>query len=109
MKVEKRDGVTIVSTNEKLDAVNAPKLKEIVQEIAQAGGAKLVMDMEKTRLIDSSGCGALLVSLKVLVKNHGDMKIVRPTPEALIVFQLTRLHKVFEIFENLESAVKSFS
>ena len=109
MKVEKRDGVTIVSTNEKLDAVNAPKLKEIVQEIAQAGGSKLVMDMEKTRLIDSSGCGALLASLKVLVKNHGDMKIVRPTPEALIVFQLTRLHKVFEIFENLESAVKSFS
>ncbi len=47
MKVEKRDGVTIVSTNERLDAVNAPKLKELLREIAQAGAAKLVMDMER--------------------------------------------------------------
>lgn len=108
MKIEKRDGVTILATDERLDAVIAPKVKDAVKELARQKGMKLIIDMEKTRFIDSSGCGSLVAALKALIKNEGDMKIARPTAQAQTLFQLTRLHKVFEIHENLEDAVKSF-
>jgi anti-anti-sigma regulatory factor len=40
--------------------------------------------------------------------NQGDIKIARPTPQAFKVFQLTRLDRVFEIYDSVESAIESF-
>jgi anti-sigma B factor antagonist len=107
MNVEKIQGVTVLSTDERLDGLVGPKLKDLVKELAQESGLELVIDMGKTTYVDSSGCGALVASLRALVKNHGDMKIARPGPQALTLFQLTRLHKVFQIYDNLESAIES--
>ncbi len=108
MDIEKMDGVTVISTDERLDALAAPKLKEIVKNMSEEAKTKLVIDLAKTKFIDSSGCGALVASLRTLLKNHGDLKIARPSPQAQTLFQLTRLHRVFEIFDNLDTAIKSF-
>ena len=108
MEVERMDGVTIVHADERLDASMAPKLKSLIKELAQEQGVKLVLNLQKTRLIDSSGCGELVAALKTVFKNHGDMKIANPTPQANALFQLTRLHRILDIHESLESAVRSF-
>jgi anti-sigma B factor antagonist len=108
MEIEKMDGVTVISTDERLDALAAPKLKEIVKNMSEEAKTKLVIDLAKTKFIDSSGCGALVASLRTLLKNHGDLKIARPSPQAQTLFQLTRLHRVFEIFDNLDTAINSF-
>ncbi|MGO8877946.1 MAG: STAS domain-containing protein [Desulfomonilaceae bacterium] len=110
MKVQKRDGVTILVTDERLDSLDGPKLRDVVKQLlAQEPCLKLVIDMEKTLFLDSSGCGGLVSSLKTLMNNHGDMKIAGPTPKVLEIFQLTRLHRVFEIHDSVESAVESFN
>ncbi len=109
MEIEKKGGITIISTDERLDAVVAPKLKDTVKKIAEETSTKLIIDLEKTKFIDSSGCGALVASLRTLIKNQGDMKIARPSPQAQTLFQLTRLHRVFEIYEDMDQAIKSFS
>ncbi|MGO8881142.1 MAG: STAS domain-containing protein [Desulfomonilaceae bacterium] len=109
MKVEKRDGVTILITEERLDSLDGPKLKEAVKELAQEPSLKLVIDMERTLFLDSEGCAGLVSSLRTLANNHGDMKIARPTPRVYEIFQLTRLHRVFEIYDSVESTVKSFA
>jgi anti-sigma B factor antagonist len=108
MHIETRGGVTIITTDERLDATVAPKLKDSVKELAQESKMKLVIDLARTRFIDSSGCGALVASLRALLKSGGDMKIARPSPQAKTLFELTRLHRVFEIFDDVDEAVKSF-
>jgi anti-sigma B factor antagonist len=108
MEIEKLEGVTVISTDERLDAMIAPKLKEMVKKMSEEASTKLVIDLGKTKFIDSSGCGALVAALRTLLKNHGDLKIARPSPQAKTLFQLTRLHRVFEIHDNLEDAIKSF-
>lgn len=108
MEIQKLEGVTVISTDERLDAMVAPKLKEMVKKMSEEASTKLVIDLFKTKFIDSSGCGALVAALRNLLKNHGDLKIARPSPQAKTLFQLTRLHRVFEIHENLEDAIKSF-
>lgn len=109
MEVDNKTGITIIRTDERLDAVVAPQLKETVKKLAEESKVKLVIDLEKTRFIDSSGCGALVASLRALLKNNGDMKIANPSPQAKTLFELTRLHRVFEIFDDLEGAIKSFT
>jgi anti-sigma B factor antagonist len=108
MRVENRDDVTILRPEFGLDAINAPHLKEAVQEIAQTGGVKLLIDMEKTFHIDSSGLLALLRFRKVLQSYQGQMKIARAHPQVLNIIQLTGLNELFEIHDTLENALKSF-
>ena len=67
-----------------------------------------MIDMGETLFLDSEGCGGLVSSLRTLVNNHGEMKIARPTPKVYEIFQLTRLHRVFEIYDSVESAMESF-
>ena len=109
MKVEKRDGITILVTEERLDSIDGPKLKDVVKQLAQESYLKLVIDMGKTLFMDSEGCGGLVSSLRTLANNHGDMKIARPTPKVFEVLQLTRLHRVFAIYDSVESAMESFT
>ena len=108
MKVEKRDGITILTTDERLDILDGPKLKEAAEKLAQESGLRLVLDIAKTGFIDSTGLHTLLSLRKTMTMNQGDIKIARPTPQALKIFQLTRLDRVFEIHDSVESAVESF-
>ena len=109
MNLEKRDGITILVTGHRLDSFDGPKVKEAVKELAQERGLRLVLDMEKTLFMDSSGCGQLLSILRVLATNHGELRIARPTPRVLNLLQLTRLDNVFKIHDSVESAVESFT
>ncbi len=108
MKVEKRDDITILITDERLDSLAGPNLKDVVKDICQESAIKLVIDMEKTLFLDSSGCGGLVSSWKSLLNCNGEMRIARPNPQCLEILRLTRLHRIFEIYDSVESAVESF-
>lgn len=108
MKIEKRDNVTILCPDFRLDAVNAPDMEKAVQQIAPAGGVKLLVDMEKTLHIDSSGLLALLRFQKALESYQGEMRIARAQPQVLNVIKLTGLDELFEIHDTLDNALKSF-
>lgn len=108
MKVKTIEGVTVIETEERLDSLDGPRLKDVVQGLAQVKGIHLIIDMHQTIFIDSSGLGGLLSSLKTLIKMEGDIRIARPSPQALTLLRLTRLQRVFEIHDDLESAIKSF-
>jgi anti-sigma B factor antagonist len=108
MKVEQKDDVTILITDERLDSLAGPHLKDVVKDMSKKSGIKLVIDMEKTLFLDSSGCGGLVSSLKTLLNSNGEMRIARPNPKCLEILRLTRLHRIFEIHDSVESAMKSF-
>jgi anti-sigma B factor antagonist len=108
MNIEHADGVTIISTDERLDSLDGPKLRETVTELAQESGLMLLLDMEKTGFIDSMGVQTLLSLRKIMTINQGDIKIASPTPRVLETFELTRLYRLFEIHHSVESATKSF-
>ena len=109
MKVEKRDDVTIIVTEERVDTLEGPKLRDVVEQLAKESGLRLVLDMGGTRFVDSIGLQTLLSLRKIMTMNQGDIKIARPTPRVLETFELTRLHRVFEIYDSVESAVESFT
>lgn len=108
MEVQKKEDVTVLFVDDRLDATSGQGLKDMVKSIADQPEIKLVIDMSQTKFVDSSGCGALVASLKAVLKNEGDMKIACPSAQAKSLFQITRLDKVFEMYDHQETAVKSF-
>lgn len=71
MNVKKIDGITVLVIGERLDAIDGPKLKDVVKELAKESGLNLVIDMGRTLLLDSTGCGGLVSSLKTCNRSPG--------------------------------------
>lgn len=86
----------------------APKLKAYLAEQITGGTRCIVLDVSDVGFIDSSGLGALVASLK-LIGNDGDLVIAGAKATVASMFKLTRMDKVFRMYETTEAAVAALS
>lgn len=92
---------------ERLDAHNAQELKDYLQEIFSAGYNRLIIDLGSVRFIDSSGLGALVSGFKNAISRQGELRLCALQPQVRSMFELTRLHRVFEISPSASDALTS--
>jgi anti-sigma B factor antagonist len=93
---------------ERLDLCHTPEfLREIEEPLAEYK-PQLVLDCAEVRQIDSAGIQALLRCMEKAMKQDGDVKLAALSPEALVVLRLTRVDRVFEIFDTVSEAANSF-
>ncbi|MBN1850862.1 MAG: STAS domain-containing protein [Deltaproteobacteria bacterium] len=104
---QKIDNKTILSLKGRLDASSAKELKDKVSDLAKEGNTFLVVDMGHADFIDSSGLGSLVSCLRSVSRLGGDIRICSLKDSVRAVFELTRLHLIFEIFDNSDDALKS--
>jgi anti-sigma B factor antagonist len=105
---EKMAGVNVLRLEGRLDASSAKAFKEKVGALVQEKRLNLVIDMAAVDFIDSSGLGSLVSALRSVNKLRGDIKIASLQDQVRAIFELTRLHRIFEIFDEREAAIKSF-
>lgn len=99
-----REHFAVVVPKGRLNMVSARGLRERISELIDAGQARIVVDMGQTTFLDSSGLGALIAGLKAARQAGGDLRIARPTPSVLTVFQLTNLDRVLRARDSVEGA-----
>lgn len=87
-------GIGVVVPRGRLNMVSAGRLREALAELVGSGTSRVVVDLAETTFLDSSGLGALIAGLKSARQAGGDLRVARPTPEVLTVFELTNLDKV---------------
>jgi anti-sigma B factor antagonist len=102
-------GCTIVEPGMRLTLENSSELLNIVQSISTGIAPALIVNLEQTEVIDSSGVGALVNSLKHIQKRNGTFVLAGLRPEILHMFQLMNLHQVFDIFETEDLAQKQLT
>lgn len=109
LTVEKVGDVVVAPVPlETLEAANAHDFKR--QLLASVEGArKVVLDMGKVQFIDSMGIAVVLECLRELASHEGDLKLCSLTRRVRALFELTRMHRVAEIYNDREEAVKAFS
>jgi anti-sigma B factor antagonist len=90
-----------------LDAGNSRALKQSIAPLLSRGG-KLVIDLSRIEFIDSSGLGALVSCLRQAHSSGGDIKLCGLMNQARALFELVRMHRVFEVFNSPEEAVTSY-
>ncbi len=100
--------VTIVTLQgETLDANNAKALKTDLGPVL-APGAKLVFDLKAVRFVDSSGLGLLLSCLRQVHSSGGDLRLCDMAKAVRALFELVRMHRIFEIFSTRDEALRSY-
>ena len=100
--------VEVLSLEGRLDASSAREIKEKVASLSQDNRVNLVIDMGGVDFIDSSGLGTLVSSLRTVNKQGGDIKISALQDQVRSVFELTRLHRIFGIYDDCRAAAMSF-
>ena len=88
------------------------KTREFYQEVLPiliSARPQIVFDMSKTRHVDSTGIAVLLRCIRRAMKGDGDIKLAGVSAQIAVVFELTRIGQVFEIYENSIAATMSFS
>jgi len=110
IKTEKRGNIEIVSlTESKLNALTAETFREKVSTLFSDNHALVIINLKGVEYVDSTGFGAFLTLLRIARNNYGTMKICSPEEPVKKLFSTLHLDTVFEIYENIEDCVKSFT
>ena len=105
---ETGDVTTAILPGRTLDASNAREFKATASSLVRPN-VKLVLDMANLEFVDSTGLGALVSCLRQAHADNGEIKLCRLTKPVRALFELVRMHRVFEIFNSSEEAVRSYS
>lgn len=93
---------------ERLDAHNSDELKTEMNRLFATGAKELILDLKEVRFIDSSGLGVLVSGFKNASTNQGSLKLSGLQTQVRSMFELTRLHRVFDIFQTTDEALNSY-
>jgi anti-sigma B factor antagonist len=109
LKIEEKNDIVLIRVKEeRLDAHNSGDLKLEMNKLFGEGRKNILVDLEDVRFIDSSGLGALVSGFKNAISNQGNLKLAGLQPQVKSMFELTRLHRVFEIFPSSSEALDNF-
>ena len=107
--VEEIAGVKIaVVPGDYLDSSNTQEFRREVQPVLEAGGG-VVFDLSLLKFVDSSGIGVLLNCRKQVNTSGRDLKLCGVSKQVRVLFELVRLHHIFEIFNTKEEAIRAFA
>ena len=107
MRFEYIDGVLIAHVQMFLDQVGAENFKYVLNERMKEG-EKVVLDLEKLVNIDNFGLDALLAVAQKAMENNSVIKLARVSADMQIVLDITKVYRVFDIYQSIEEAVASF-
>ena len=96
---------TVVSVGGEIDVYTAPKLRDKITELVNAGHHTLLVDMEQVEFLDATGLGDLVGGLKKVRAQSGSMELICSQDRLLKIFRITGLAKVFTIHDSEASAL----
>lgn len=84
-------------------------VRDAVQTALAAGSKKILLNMEGVSTIDSAGVGELVSAYTTVTNRGGTLKLVNLPNKVTDILQITQLITVFEIHDDEQEAVDSFS
>jgi anti-sigma B factor antagonist len=106
---KKHAGVTVISLKGNLlGEPETTDLRETVYRLTESDKLRVVLDLGNLKAINSTGLGVLVSALTSLRKRSGDLLLARCSDKAHSLMMITRLVRVFNIYDTVDRAVASF-
>ena len=83
-------------------------LHQLVKDELERGRKQILLNFEKVDFIDSFGVGEILASYISTHNLGGKLKLARISKKLFLIFQVTMLTKVLDIFDEEDLALRSF-
>jgi anti-sigma B factor antagonist len=100
-----RGAIEVAEITGAMDAASATAIRDELRAIINEGKTRVAIDLDAVRFVDSNGLFALVSVFKAARVAGGNVVLLRLQPQVRSVVELTRLHRVFEIFDDESAAV----
>ena len=85
------------------------QLRTKIKDILAQGKKRLVLDLGNVSYIDSAGLGTLVAGYTSSQSQGANMKLANLTKRFREQLNITKLVTVFDVYDSVEAAVKSFT
>ena len=108
ISARRQDKTTVFDISGDIDFANSPVVRDsVLREIRESRTPRVVMNLSQVRYMDSSGVASLVEGLKASRDLGSRFILYGLSTSAREVLQLSRLIKVFEVYDNEEPAMAS--
>lgn len=107
--IDTEQGVTVIEVEGELVVGNRQELKDAVLDRLSAGDRDYLLDFADASYIDSSGLGVLVSLSKRIREEGGELRLSGLNEDLLTLFELTKLDTLFQIAEDRDQALSTFS
>lgn len=111
LTVTESDGVTIVTFNDRniLEEANIQAIgDEVTALIEQAAVPKILIDFTNVEHLSSAALGTLITINNRIRQKGGQLRLCNIDSQIYEVFIITKLNKLFQIYDDREQALASF-
>lgn len=91
------DQEAVVKVVGELDLATAPRLREVLVDLAEQGANQVTVDLAEMRFINSTGLSVLVAAWKRMRENGGDLALRSPSAAAMKILEVTGATHVFTI------------
>ncbi len=101
------DSIAVIELSGEVDLYTAPEFKKHLLEFIEGGTTNVVVDFSNTTFIDSTTLGVLVGGVKRLRPSGGQLVLVCDDRNITKIFEITGLHRVFDIHATRDGALEA--
>jgi anti-sigma B factor antagonist len=85
------------------------KFRQLISDTLESGKKNILLNMAEVYYIDSSGLGELVAAYTAATRRGGKLKLAKLTQRVQDVVTLTKVYRIFEVFEDEDTGIRSFN
>ena len=105
---ERYNAVVIKLSGNAMGGPDGAKLQETLHDLREQDKKNVVVDLSKTKFMNSSGLGMLISGMTTMRNAGGDLRLANVADRIQSLLIITKLITVFKEYDSVEEAVKSF-
>ena len=99
----------ITFSTDRINALISDEIRDEIVKVFNVSHSKVIIDLSGVKYIDSSGFGCFLSVMKTARNNYGILRFAEPEPAIMDLFRTLHLHTVFQIYDDIQSCIRSFN
>ena len=105
LDVHTEERAVVISAHGSADVLDVPDLQERLARLASHPNRIIILDLSDLDFIGPDGLDALLNVRQVVLKKHGQIRLVNPNREIRRMLQVSRLMEIFPVYDSVEQAL----
>ena len=106
ISIEKNEKYALLSIEGDIDLYSSPEVRTALLNMIKKKTKKIYVDLQNVTYMDSSGVATFIEGLQMTNRYKGRFALIALKDNVREVFKLTRLDKIFEIYDNLNAALE---
>ena len=107
--VRREPRFVIVDVVGEIDVTAVTRIRDTLGDLTKTASPQVLINLARATYIDSSGLGILMAARRDALKGGGRLALCAMTKDVRMVFELTRLNKFFEIYDDENTARARFA